>query len=137
MYLRFITQFINKDGQIETGLFQALGFIRDDYQLTHDDDERKLSVLSAWFKDNLIIPEVLTNKNTHHNIGKYHEFNLLSWFKDSAKEHIIKVNEIIEILDKYDLIVERVTCKYPGIIVYQDEFQVCAHPLKSEKKRVL
>ncbi|RZM29660.1 MAG: hypothetical protein EOO88_04060 [Pedobacter sp.] len=47
MYIRFITQFIDEKGQNRTGLFQAMGFIRD-HPLTDDKDEatarRRVSV---------------------------------------------------------------------------------------------
>ena len=131
MYIRFITQFIDEKGQNRTGLFQAMGFIRD-HPLTDDKDEAKLKVLTIWFEENLEAPQWFANPK-----GRRHETKSLSWFKDSAKIHILKVNELIEILEKYDLIIERVTSKDLGHKVYEDEFQVSAEPLKSNRKRVV
>jgi hypothetical protein len=34
MYLRFTTQFINPYGEVETGIFMALKYLRDDHVLT-------------------------------------------------------------------------------------------------------
>jgi hypothetical protein len=131
VYIRFITQFINERGQNKTGLFQAMGFIRD-HSLTDDEDESKLKGLTSWFEENLDAPKWFANP-----VGRRHETKSLSWFKDTAKEHILKVNELIEILEKYDLIIERVTSKDLGHKVYEDEFQVSAEPLKSHRKRVI
>ena len=62
---------------------------------------------------------------------------LYLWFKDSAKEHILKIHDSILILEKYNLIVERVTSKNPGTIVYEDEFQISVIPFRSYRKRVI
>lgn len=131
MYIRFITQFINEEGQNKTGLFQAMGFIRE-HPLTDEKDESKLRDLTSWFEENLNAPEWFANP-----VGRRYETRSLSWFKDTAKEHILMVNELIEILERYDLIIERVTSKDLGHKVYQDEFQVLAEPLKSYRKRVI
>ena len=79
MYIRFITQFINEKGQNKTGLFQAMGFIRD-HQLTDDEDESKLKDLTSWFEENLDAPKWFANPE-----GRRHETKSLSWFKDTAK----------------------------------------------------
>jgi hypothetical protein len=60
----------------------------------------------------------------------------LSWFKDSAKVDIIKMYEVKDILAKYDLIVELLTTRKPGYIIYEDEHQVSAVPFKSDLKKV-
>ncbi len=131
MYIRFITQFINEDREAETGIFQALRHIRDN-SLTHNDDVHKLKVLTGWFNVNLDKPTRFSNAG-----NKSPAAISLSWFKDIAKEHLLKINELIEILEKYDLIVERLTTKNPGYIVFQDEYQISAVPFKTDRKRVL
>ena len=129
MYLRFITQFINEIGQKETGLFNALAFIRNNPE-TQFEDVAKLDELYNWFKENLDAPEWFTRPQY-----RMHEYHSLSWFKDTAKEHIIKMQEIIEVLEKYDIIVERVTSKKPGSIFFEDKFQISA--VSPNKKRVI
>jgi len=127
----FTTQFINEKGQNKTDLFQAMDFIRD-HPLIDEEDEAKLQVLTLWFDENLDVPKWFTNP-----AGRRYETKSLSWFKDTAKSHILKVNELIEILEKYNLIIERVTSKNLWHTVYEDEFQVSAEPLKSQRKRVI
>ena len=110
--MRFTTQFINPYGERETGIFMALKYFRDDYSATQNDDVVKLKALSAWFIS-------------------------LSWFKDSSKEHINRIHELIEILERYDIVVERITSKNPGYIVYDDEFQISAIPFKTDRNKVI
>jgi hypothetical protein len=131
MYLRFKTQFINKDDKPNTGIFQAMRFIRE-HHLTDDVDETMLKELTKWFIDNLPEPHWYTNEKREYGVRA----KAVCWFKDSAKIFIQKIHELIIILEKYDLIVERITTQDPGYIVYSDEFQIVAIPFKSERKRV-
>jgi hypothetical protein len=130
LYLRFITQFINEVDKPEVGVFNAMHFIWE-HRLTKDDDEAKLKELYAWFKSHLNAPPWFTNPK-----GYPHESKALSWFKDSSKEHILKMHEVMQVLEKYDIIVERLTSKaIPGTIVYEDEFQISAVPWGGFRKK--
>ena len=132
MYLRFTTQFINPYNESETGIFMALKYVRDDLSITQDEDIYKLKLLTGWFNQYLDKPikfSNATNKNPA-NIS-------LSWFKDSAKNHIQKIHELIEILERYDIIVDRVTTQNPGYVVYEDEFQISAIPFKAHRNYVI
>jgi hypothetical protein len=132
VYLRFTTQFINADNKTQTGIFHAAEFLRD-HPSTLVEDEKKLWDLYEWFKKHLDVP-----KHFHAETKTYGwEGKSLSWFKDSAKEHIIRIREIIIILEKYDLVVERIGTKSPGRIVYEDEFQISAIPFNTNRKRLL
>lgn len=132
MYLRFTTQFVNPYGELETGIFMALRFLRDDHSATKDEDVRKLKQLSVWFDKNLDKPTRFSNASNKNpaNIS-------LSWFKDSAKEHIQKVHKLVEILEQYDFVVERVASKNPGYVVFEDEFQISAIPFKADRNKVI
>jgi hypothetical protein len=131
MYLRFTTKFINQYKETDTGIFNALGYIRD-HSLTQDEDSYKLKVLTGWFNAYLEKPTKLSNAS-----NKSPAAISLSWFKDSAKEHIQRIYELIEILEKYDLVVERFISKNPGYIVYEDDFQISAVPFKPDRNKVL
>lgn len=132
MYIRFITQFINPYGENETGIFMALKFVREGYSLAHDDDVMKLKQLTQWFHDYLAKPTRFSNASNKNPASIS-----LSWFKDSAKEHIQKMNEVVEILERYDIVIERLNTKNPGYIVYEDDYQVSAIPFKTERTRVI
>jgi hypothetical protein len=131
MYLRFKTQFINEDDRPNTGIFQAMKFIRE-HHLTDDEDEALLKELTKWFNDNLEEPNWYSDEKREYGVTA----KAVCWFKDSAKVFIQKIHELIVILEKYDLILERVTTQHPGTIVYSDEFQIVAIPFKSERKKV-
>ncbi|HWD86543.1 MAG TPA: hypothetical protein VG367_00355 [Mucilaginibacter sp.] len=117
---------------METGIFMALKYLRDDHSLTKDEDVIKLKELSGWFNQNLEKPTRFS-KGT----SKYNADVSLSWFKDSAKEHIKRMQDFIEIAEEYDILIERVASKAPGYIVYEDEYQVSAVPFKADRQRVV
>jgi hypothetical protein len=54
--------------------------------------------------------------------------NGLSWFKDSAPEHIRKMREMSALLEHHDIRVRMIKTTRPGYVVYEDEFQVVAVP---------
>lgn len=132
MYLRFTTQFINPYGELETGIFMALKYLRDDHSLTKDEDISKLKELSGWFNRNLDKPTRFSKGTSKLNADVS-----LSWFKDSAKEHIKKIQDLIEIAEQYDIVIDRIASKNPGYIVFEDEYQVSAVPFKTDRKRVI
>jgi hypothetical protein len=55
LYHRFITQFINEDQEVETGIFHALSFICE-HSLTLEEDKLKLKNLNGWFNANVDKP---------------------------------------------------------------------------------
>ncbi len=132
MYLRFTTKFINPYGESETGIFMALKYLRDDHSLTSDEDVLKLKEISGWFNRNLEKPTRFSKGTSKDNADIS-----LSWFKDSAKDHIRKIQDLIVIAERYQIIVERVASKNPGYIVFEDEYQVSAVPFKADRKRVI
>lgn len=132
MYLRFTTQFTNPFGETETGIFLALRFLRDDYPATQNEDIARLKQISVWFNKHLEKPTRFSNA------GNKNPANIsLSWFKDSAKEHIRRIQQLIEIFQKYGIFIERISTKNPGYIVYEDEFQISAIPYKTDRNKVI
>ena len=76
-----------------------------------------------WLVENLKEPYQFSRSK------KYHAKNVaLSWFKDSAVQHIAKMRSLIAILDTHGLQVEMLRTSRPGYIIYEDEFQVVAEP---------
>ena len=132
MYIRFTTQFINPYGELETGIFMALKYLRDDYTLTKDEDINKLKELSQWFNRNLEKQTRFSKGTSKHNVNVS-----LSWFKDSAKEHLKKIQDLIEIAEEYDIIINRIASKNPGYVVFEDEYQISAVPFKTDRKKVI
>jgi hypothetical protein len=131
VYLRFTTEFTNEYDEIHTGIFSALRFVRE-YAFTQDDDVFKLKELQKWFNNNLEAPDRFSNAKNNNPASIS-----LSWFKDSAKNHIKKIYEIREVLYKYGIVIEAVTAKNPGYIIYEDDYQVSAIPFKTDRKKVI
>ena len=97
MFIRFIVEFKNSDGEIETGVFQAAGFLRQS-QKTYDYDKKHLLELRDWFNHNLEKPSRF-NKAKRKNGSNVS----LSWFKSTATEHLQKMYEMKQIFDKYEI----------------------------------
>jgi hypothetical protein len=132
MYIRFTTQFINPYGELETGIFMALKYLRDDHSLTKDNHINQLKELSNWFDRNLEKPTRLSKGTSKLNADVS-----LSWFKDTAKVHIKRIHDLIEIAEQYDIIIDRIASKNPGYIVFEDEYQVSAVPFRTDRNRVI
>jgi len=131
MYLRFTTQFINPHGELQTGVFMALKYLREDYALTNDEDIVKLKSITAWFDKNLEKPDRFSNGTSKHNANIS-----LSWFKNTASKHLKVMQCFIEIAKQNNIVIERIVSKKPGYIVFEDEYQVSAVPFKSDRKKV-
>ena len=130
MFIRFTTQFINEKNENETGVFMATGFlIRSEQMYKHD--EKWLKEIREWFNKNLEKPSRFSTSQK-----KYASKVSLSWYKNSAIEHIKRMYDMKEVLEKYDLVVTVLKRKNPGVIVFEDEFQVSTIPFKPDRKKV-
>jgi hypothetical protein len=52
----------------------------------------------------------------------------ISWFKDTAHEHLARVRELVAILEHHGISVRMLKTNRVGYIVYEDEFQIVAEP---------
>ena len=124
MYVRFVTGEIDQESEREVGLFIAIGTLRDagkllTYEREHHDAIRR------WFDQNLEKPKRFTNSKPPYYRKKS---KAISWFKDSANEHISKIWELAAILQAHGVHVRILKTDRPGYIVYEDEYQVTAEP---------
>src|SRR5262245_46708726 len=121
-YVRFVIDQRDAVSTKRQGLFQALGELRDRNLL----DPRQVARHDAayvWFRMNLRKPRRLARSRKRHATAV-----ALSWFKDSALEHIRRMRELADILETHGVRVHMVTTERPGYIVYEDRFQVAAEP---------
>lgn len=128
VYIRFITEFRNEYDEIETGIFQAVGYLLRNTHLLYDYDKTHLTEVRAWFNFHLEAPNRFS-KGRRKNAAKIS----LSWFKSSATKHLSKMYEMKEILDRHGLFVTVIKRENPGYIVYEDDFQVSTIPHKKDK----
>ncbi len=122
MLIRFIIDKRDPDSGRRQGLFQAARSLRDSGQLSASDDD-KLEALLAWFNEHLERPKRLAISPRPHSKSQ-----ALSWFKDSASDHIAKMREFSKILESYGAGVRMIKTDRPGYILYEDEYQVAAYP---------
>ena len=52
----------------------------------------------------------------------------VSWFKDTAVDHLARMHEIRRVLERYGHQVQMLTEARRGVVVYEDEYQVVAEP---------
>ena len=58
----------------------------------------------------------------------------MSWLKETASDHIQKMDELREILEENDILVEVLQVEVPGKILYEDEHQIVAVPFNIEQE---
>ncbi len=127
MYLRFVVNEKVEDSNRLQGLFATGYKLSDDQKLSYI-EQGQFTALTQWFGKNLKTPTKFTRSRNPNAKEK-----ALSWFKDSAKEHISKMRELAELLKNHGITVRMIREKRVGYIVYEDEFQVVAMPFDDTK----
>lgn len=126
MFVRFVSP------EVVPGMAFRQGFFVPAYEMRGDDEvdpytKEQLEDILAWFRQNLIIPDRFSRKDADldedDTLG-------LSWFKDSAKEHVSKSYELIALLELYGYMIDTLRTERPGYIVYEDDHQVVAEPFR-------
>jgi hypothetical protein len=130
MYIRFITQFNDACNEEDTGVFQAANYLRKS-DFIYEYDRQNLERVWIWFNTHLD-----AQTRFHLSKNKYAEHISLSWFKVTSIRHIRKMYEMVDILEQYGFVVNKVRRKRPGIIVYEDDYQVSSIPFRPDKKLV-
>ena len=128
MYLRFVVAEIHEDSQRELGVFQAVANLREEGKLLHHEEEQH-NLIRSWFNENLEKPTRFTNSKPPY----YRKPNkAISWFKDTAKDHLSQIRGLIAILQSHGIQVEILKADRVGYVVYEDEFQIVAEPFREK-----
>jgi hypothetical protein len=122
MYIRFVIQKKDKNSGRRQGLFQAMAALRDEGTLLPH-DLSAYEEIYEWFKKNLKKPRSFTRSLKPHA-----KKVSLSWFKDTATEHIAKMYALVQILESHGVTVDVIRTQRPGYVVYDDPYQVAAEP---------
>jgi len=124
-FLRFVVSKKNSASGVEDGLFGvAYALCRGDDATPEDRDA--LRALLAWFDTNLATPERFNRTSSK---GHYRRAPKgISWFRDSASEHIRRMRELKRILEENGHLVSTIEEEKIGYVVYEDEAQVVAEP---------
>jgi hypothetical protein len=124
MFIRFVIQDKDTDSVRRQGLFQALSDLEDAGALyTHE--QNLYDEVYAWFQQNLPVPRSFARSSKPHA-----KKVAISWFKDTATEHIRRMRELAHILEAHDRKVSVVTTERPGYVVYEDDYQIAAEPFR-------
>jgi hypothetical protein len=124
MYIRFVTWQIDPESQRSRGIFQVAFQLRDLGWLD-ERQEAQLEDLRLWFDANLEKPSRFTaSKPPYYRKAS----KAISWFKDTATEHVSKMREMASILESHGQAVRMLKTERVGYVVYEDDWQIVAEP---------
>lgn len=122
-YIRFTILSADKDSRRKTGILIAAHKLRDEGDLSVEEHDQVRTLL-AWFNLHLKIPKVLSEQGNARAI---------SWFKTEAQKPLKRIWELKALLEFHDINVEIHRTTDPGILIYEDGWQIVAKPRKGQK----
>ena len=124
-YIRFVVDHKDEDSHVEQGVFQAVARALEWNTITGH-DAAQLNELEAWFGKNLGKPTSLGRDKLRRGI---------CWFKTDATEHISRIWEMVQILERKGIYVKKIRTDNPGYVIYEDEWQLVAEPFRKGTMR--
>jgi hypothetical protein len=112
-YLRFQVRYSGKLG-LPVGIFGACHHLMRAGRLSPEETELFLRV-DGWFDEQLPHPPFYADGNS---------IRAITWFKPTATELIAALSPLRALLEKYEVVYDIVESEDPGIIVYEDAFQI-------------
>lgn len=122
MYIRFAVHKQDEDSGRRQGLFQAMSDLEHAGVLL-EHEQTQYDETYEWFRRNLKKPRSFTRSSKPHA-----KKVALSWFKDTAREHIARMHALVQVLQAHGVDVEILRTERPGYVVYEDQHQVTAEP---------
>lgn len=119
-YVRFVVGRKDEDSHVEQGIFQAVARALEWGTITGADAD-ELRTLRQWFDQNLDKPA---------SFGRGKSSLGISWFKLAAADHIKQIWQMVRILERHGIYVQKIKTERPGYVVYEDEWQVVAEPFR-------
>jgi hypothetical protein len=116
--VRFQTRLIDGDSRVEEGIFMAAYRLSREGDFSAHEKEELLDLLE-WFGENLHAPDVLE---------KEYNKTAISWFKTEATECITRIWSMVRLLEEHGVVIDKITTRHPGWVIYDDKWQVVAHP---------
>jgi hypothetical protein len=123
-FVRFVVSEIDEDSGQRQGLFQALSRLQEEGRLLPHEMQQWEEVYD-WFRKNLDAPARFTRSSRPHARAV-----AISWFKDTAAEHIRRIRALVSILRDHGVSCEVIQTRRPGYVVFEDEYQVVAEPFR-------
>lgn len=119
-YVRFVVGRKDEDSHVEQGIFQAATRALE-WQNIMGSDADDLKELRAWFNENLEEPTSFGRDKLRLGI---------CWFKTDATEHISRIWQMVQILERNGIYVKKIRTDKPGYVIYEDEWQLVAEPFR-------
>ena len=120
MFIRFFSGEIEQDSHVPAGLFCAASDLLSVDGLPEYECEAILD-LRDWFNVHMRSP---FDYLPHH--VRYE--SAVCWFKSTAHEHLARAWELVEILERNDILIWTMKSQRVGYVHYEDSVQVFARP---------
>ncbi len=105
VYIRFVIGRKDEDSHVEQGVFQAAGLALERQDITGS-DAAELNELRTWFSENLERPTSFGRDRLRLGI---------CWFKTGATEHISRIWEMVQILERNGIYVKKIRSRQTGL----------------------
>ncbi len=128
MFIRYVVLRIDGRSNSPQGLIHAAESLRAKDLLAHS-EESVVREIFGWLNANLPHPNRFSRSAKPHAPAK-----AVSWFKDTARDCIARMEDLALVLIDHGHSVERLTTERPGYLIYEDQFQVVAEPFRSHDK---
>ena len=128
-FLRFATYDRDERSDAPRGLFSAAWRLSDAGELLPWEDARWRDIAN-WFGDHLPQPASAARSRRPNAPDR-----AVFWFRATAVEHVSRMREVAQLLERHGVAVQMWQAERPGYIVYEDEFQVAAEPFREEVNR--
>jgi len=119
-YIRFVVGRKDENSQVEQGIFQA-AIQALECQAISGSDADELGELRKWFNENLERPTSFGRDKL--SLG-------ICWFKTGATEHISRIRQMANLLERNGIYVKKIRTGRPGYVIYEDEWQLVAEPFR-------
>jgi hypothetical protein len=129
-FIRFVLERQHPDSGVKAGLFAAAYGVRDATDTVAAQRERLAEHL-AWFERHLPVPPRF-NRSTSKGYARRRTRGI-SWFRDSATEHLARMHALETILEAHGHAVLVVSETRVGYVVYEDTVQVVAEPFSETR----
>ena len=122
--IRFQSRCPNLGTASRLGIFQIAYKLKHVARMSRADDKALRDALE-WLEWHLDAPSIL---------GKDENYRAICWFKDEALKPISRCWAIKRILEHYGYWIDLAKTRNPGLIIYQDGWQVVAKPKRLSHK---
>jgi hypothetical protein len=124
-FIRFVISHRHQESGLYEGTFRLAYRLRGSSVVTPQ-DRTVLSDALNWFEENLGTPARFGRTSSK---GFYRRNTRgISWFKDTAVDHLARMQQIRLVLERYGYHVQMLTEARVGYVVYEDDYQVVAEP---------